>query len=444
MKKYLWYFVSIFFIVFGVSLFAINSKNLQDFSLHHMISEAIVERRIVNLGGSYASELQPNGDVLWYQGKVYGIKQPGTGFLGAMAYYPVSKFGIHYATNYLLASGWVSIVTSSFVLALIALIVFVFSYKLGAGMRLASLLGMGSVLCTNLLPYSGFPHHDTIALLFVLLATYLGIQGAASPTSKHRHDYFIWSGFFAGIVIFFSMLPVSLIITLALIIIFYSGWFSTAQFTLGLFLGLVPTLTYNYFALGGFLHFPNVMGASLDTIPHFSIMQMIPNLMRYVTQPGLSVILFSPLAVMGLYGWITSKNTNRVFRVMKSFVLLGTLIFLVHLASFETEGDLQFGPRYLIPILPLWFLGLQTYFSNKIVKFIITFLAPISFAINFLGALYGAMYKEIEIFPITRYYTYFISSTTLLYPFRTLGICMLIFGLFVYSLSFYSTGKKNC
>lgn len=425
MKSWVYLTLSIFLLVVGISLVTINSKNLTDFNLQHMTIEAITERRTVKLGGSYSPHLQPNGDILTYQGSVYPIKQPGTGFLGALAYFPLSKLGILYADNYLWVSAWVSVFTSSVIAGLIGVVIFWLCIRLDVSKIHAFLIALGSIFCTTIFPYTGFPHHDLIALLPVYLSLYLVLQGITKKKQDTHHDYFYLAGLCAGLSLFFSILPITLLLGLGLIILVKRGFWETVQFGVGAVFGIMPSLVYNYFVLGGFLHFPNLMGASVDTIPHLNLFSMVPNLLRYVTVPGLNVILFSPLAVLGLGGWISSKNNNRAWKILRTFVLLSTVLFAIHLSSFETEGDLQYGPRYLLPLIPLWFIGLKEYLGSKVMKYPLIIVSSVSFLINLLGALYGAMYKEISVFPLGHYLQLVFDTTDLEYPFRIYGLVII-------------------
>ena len=426
MKSHIFASVVIFLLLVGLSLSTINSKNLTDFSLHHMVTEAIVERRTVKLGGSLSPYLQPNGDVVTYQGSVYAVKQPGTSFLGALAYFPLAKLGVHYGTDYLVTSAWVSVWTSSVIVGFLGVAIFWLCLRLHIPSRSAIAIALGSLVCTTILPYTGFPHHDTLALLPLYGAIYLSFQGMTKSAAETKHDYFLVAGFLAGLTLFFSILPITLILALVLCIAYKKRYLATIQFAVGGAVGMLPTLIYNYFVLGGFLHFPNLMGASVDTIPHLSLMEMGPNLLRYITQPGLSVLLFAPLAVLGLSGWIFSKNKNKEWRILRNFVLLATVLFAIHLSSFATEGDLQYGPRYLLPLLPLWSIGLATLLPHTMMRRIIWILAGLSFGLNLLGALYGAMYKEMTVFPAGQYLGYLFSPKLLVYPLQIWGIGILV------------------
>lgn len=436
--------ITLFLFVTGVLLITMNSRNLVDYSLHHMLVEAVAERRIVNLGGSYSEHLQPNGDILSYQEKVYAIKQPGIGIVGGMTYLPLSKIGIKYSTDYLLSSGWVSLWTTIIPSAMIAVIIFFITFNLTKKHFPSMLIGLGAVLTTTLLPYSNFPHHDTAAMLPLYGSIYFLLEGYIIRKEKFHRDYVFYAGILLGISFFFSMLPLSFILSLGIIVIWNFGLKETFKFAIGGIIGIIPSLMYNYFVLGGLLHFPNLMGSSVDTIPSISLNQ-ITYLSRYLLQPGLSIILFAPLTVLGLFKAITTNPKSDYGIILKRITLLGTIIFLFHLSSFETEGDLQYGPRYLLPLLPLWFIGLSNLFEKKYLRLLLVVLGVYGFSVNILGALYGAMYKYITVFPLATYYTYLTTPTQTSYPFRSFGYIVTALAMLLFIITYYqmSHDKKN-
>lgn len=436
--------IVIFLFVTGVLLITLNSRNLVDYSLHHMLVEAVAERRIVNLGGSYSEHLQPNGDVLTYQGRVYPIKQPGIGIVGGMTYLPLSKIGIKYSTDYLRSSSWVTLWTTIIPSALISVIIFFITLKLTKKYSLSMLIGAGVILTTTLLPYSNFPHHDTVAMLPLYISILCLLEGYIARKEKHQRDYVFYAGIMLGLSFFFSMLPLSFIVSLGIVVLWSFGYRETIKFALGGFIGLIPSFMYNYFVLGGLLHFPNLMGSSVDTIPSLSINQLT-YLSRYLLQPGLSIILFAPLAVVGLCKAIIVKPMTDYGILLKRITILATIFFLFHLSSFETEGDLQYGPRYLLPLIPLWFIGLSDLLDKKYLRIALTVLGLYGFGINILGALYGAMYKYITVFPLTTYYGYLTKPMPISYPFRSVGYIVTALAMLLFIVTYYriSHDKKN-
>lgn len=70
----------------------------------------------------------------------------------------------------------------------------------------------------------------------------------------------------------------------------------------------------------------------------------------------MSLLAFSPLAFIGL---LTLPSLRAVPALRFPMYVAGAaiLLHLVYLFSIETFGDCQFGPRYLIPLLPFFFLA---------------------------------------------------------------------------------------
>ena len=73
------------------------------------------------------------------------------------------------------------------------------------------------------------------------------------------------------------------------------------------------------------------------------------------------------------------------------------VVLTVYVLNIQTGGDCQFGPRYLLPAMPFACLGiagysyLSTNAERRLASVIILLLGVVSFVINLLGAVQGAM-----------------------------------------------------
>jgi len=138
-----------------------------------------------------------------------------------------------------------------------------------------------------------------------------------------------------------------------------------------------------------------------------------------------------------------SKNFSPGWIIFKKYVLLSTILFALHLSSFETEGDLQYGPRYLLPLIPLWFVGIKFIFEKKILQIFILILGLVSFGINLLGALYGAMYKEMTTYPLPYYLEQLFSNSSIIHPLRNLGISIILVGCLFFAFALRATKNQK-
>jgi len=73
------------------------------------------------------------------------------------------------------------------------------------------------------------------------------------------------------------------------------------------------------------------------------------------------------------------------------------VVVTVYILNIQTGGDCQFGPRYLLPAMPFACLGiagysyLSTNAERRLASVIVLLLGVISFVINLVGAVQGAM-----------------------------------------------------
>ena len=71
------------------------------------------------------------------------------------------------------------------------------------------------------------------------------------------------------------------------------------------------------------------------------------------------------------------------------------VLYLIHI---PTLGGCQFGPRYLLPVLPLLAIGLAALLRSRVAMAVAGALLAYGMAISLVGALQGTMYCGIEDF----------------------------------------------
>jgi hypothetical protein len=125
-------------------------------------------------------------------------------------------------------------------------------------------------------------------------------------------------------------------------------------FLLATLVGVALALYYNYFRFGS----PFVNGAIRYGV-HRSYPPLFGNplvgLLTLVASPGKSILLYSPPIILGFAGvrrlWRHKPHIG--FVIVAASVIL--LLFLSTIAF--AGGDWCWGPRYLVPLLPLWALA---------------------------------------------------------------------------------------
>ncbi|MDQ1707028.1 MAG: hypothetical protein QOJ88_239 [Pyrinomonadaceae bacterium] len=384
---------------------AINSANLLDFDLQQIGVEAMVERGHFYLEHSLPGHRQSKGDVFTYRGHNYAAKQPGQFMLGAMVYWLLHKLGLSYVDNYLLSSALVTFFTTSVVVAASGVGIFQIARELTAPCenlthrvetpRLFWPLATASSysLGTTVFAYSGIAQHDALASGYLVIAFYLLLrlskEKARRPAAKA-----LLAGLFLGLTVTTSVLPVFMVATFVLYFLYLRRWRLLPSFLFGLLAGLLPLFIYDAVNFGNPFLLPNFAGAAAfpDTFFYFDPNNLGDKLASYAR----SVMSYAPVVVLGLVGF--SYYPRRVKRDPALLTLLAALLVLVaYVFNIKSDGDCQFGPRYLLPAMPFACLGivgfsyLATATQRRIAGLSLGLAGAVSFSVNLVGALRGAM-----------------------------------------------------
>ncbi len=200
----------------------------------------------------------------------------------------------------------------------------------------------------------------------------------------------VWAAAFLGLTVTTSMLPFFMAVILLLYFVALRRWNSLPYFIVGGLIGLSPLLAYNALCFGNPLLLPNIAGRYSDTFPHLNWDNLLSKLNFYLRMS----ILYMPVIWFGLVGLLLYPRRLQRER----FAILGMLLALAaYILNIDANGTCQYGPRYLLPALPFASLGLIgfSFFERKGLRWlagsIVLVCALISFAINLVGAMQGAM-----------------------------------------------------
>ena len=377
---------------------AINSSNLLEFDLQQIGVEAMVERGHFYLEGSSSPNLQTKGDVFEYNGHRYAAKQPGQFMAGSVVYFFLHKLGLSYVNNYLLTSALVTFFTTSLVLAASAAALFGIALELTADGRalfwpLAAALGYA--LATTAFSYSGIAHHDALATGYVVIAfSFIFHLSRRSTTTGASYLEAAGAGVLLGLTITTSMLPFFMVILCSIYFFFLRRWQLLPLFLAGLLVGLLPLFFYDAVNFGNPFLLPNIAGAGMfaDTFWHFDP----KNFGDKVTFYGRALASYVPLFAVGLFG--LSYYPREIKRRSEFLTAIGVMIVLAAFVfNISSDGDCQFGPRYLLPAMPFACLGLVGYSylsrssERRLAAVAIVLTGALSFLVNLVGALRGTM-----------------------------------------------------
>lgn len=388
----------------------INSDNLGAFNLQQIGVEAIVERGQFALEGSSAPQLQPLGDVFIYEGRKYAAKQPGQFMAGALVYFLLHAAGISYVKNYLLTAALVTFLTTSLVTAASGIAVWRIA-RLCAPVRstlfwpLLTTLVYG--LATTVFTYSGIAHHDGLSSGYLVIAFYLVLHFSRgehfTPPTQARAGLRAGAvGLFLGLTITTSMLTFFMAVLVGLYFLSLHRWKLVPAMLLGGLLGLLPLLIYDAVNFGNPLLLPNIAGNYADTFFHLELKNFLNKLRFY----SWMVAHYAPVLALGLVGLVLYPRPLR----REQLVMCGLVLVLAgYIFNVDTEGGCQYGPRYLLPAMPYAALGiigfgyLATRRHRVVAGSAVVLAGLLSFLINAVGALHGAMYCHVTEYALWPY-----------------------------------------
>jgi hypothetical protein len=374
---------------------AINSRNLEAFGLQQAGVEAYVERQHLYLEGSRVERLhvQPVVDAFLYQGHIYPAKQPGQFMAGACAYFPLHALGLSYAADYLLTAALVTFLTASLVTAASSVAVFRLAREFApddSSPFWPFLAALSYGLASTAFAYSGIAWHDTLATAYLTIALYLAVRLRRESEGRKANALAACAGALLGLTVTTSMLPFFMAAAVALYVVALRRWGRLPAFFAGGLLGLLPLLVYNAVCFGNPLLLSNVAGNYSDTFFRLDWGNFLDKAGFYAKM----LTLYAPVFWLGLAGLAFYPSTLRRERALLCVMLFALAAYILNI---EANGTCQYGPRYLLPAMPLACLGLAGfgYLRGRALRTaavaMVSAFALASFLINLVGAMHGAM-----------------------------------------------------
>ena len=416
-----WLLFASLWLAYGV---AINSGNLEAFGLQQAGVEAYVERGHFHLEGSRVERLQvkPVVDAFLYRGHVYPAKQPGQFMAGALAYAPLRAAGLSYGRDYLLTAALVTFLTASLVTAAAAVAVFGTAREFlkesgggrGGGVFWPLVAALSYGLGSTAFAYSGVAWHDSLAAGYMTLALWLvlrlGRGGARRPGAAS-----FAAGALLGLTVTTSMLPAPPVAVAGLYFVSLKRWRLLPLFAAGGLAGLAPLLVYNAVCFGNPLLLPNVAGGYSDTFFRPSWENFAAKSVFYARM----LTLYAPVFWAGLVGLALLPRGLRRER----WLLFGMLAALAaYILNIEADGTCQYGPRYLLPAMPLACAGLAGFGAlggagrRRAAAVLVGAAALLSAFVNLVGAAHGAMLCYFPHWAVGRYLSEMFGGGARAYP----------------------------
>ncbi len=361
-------------------------------------------------------EFTPNSvDLFQYKGAYYSASAPGTAILA----YPFVALGFYLEGGFTLF-GKVLLLSEVFVALVNALAVYVL-YRIAKSFfcsdRAAIFIAFAYAFSTISWPFATYLFQSDVSALFVLLALYFALKavqrtdGSSQPPIRN----FLLCGLAIGTALTVDYVDGILVpIFLGYLIIASSGSISTrikgaGSFLLTSLIGVLLLAFYNYLSFGTFytsseqlyLHSPGLFGGFSFFLPSGLFLNLFT--------PLRGLFLYSPIMAAGLFG-IYKQFKSSSFNRNSLFVLLVFLAIVVPYSMFYTpEAGNSFGPRYLVPAMPLLLLPIGSVIDDThrkrpgVVLWLLYLLYSVGVLINGLAALTTAIPPTMQWFssPLT-------------------------------------------
>lgn len=388
-----------------------------DFPLQQLGVESIVERGQFCLDGSRTTSMQGVGDVFTFNGHTFAEKQPGQFMLGSVVYFPLHLFGLRYVDNYILTSALVTFFSVSVIAALGTLALFSLSRMILATLgldakrivRMALAVALLYAFATTQFVYAVLPHHDVLAASYLIVAFWLSYR--ARHADSHNTTTTFFSALLLGLTVTTSMLALWPGLVVGIYLIASRPIRVGAIATIGVFVGLLPLFYYDLVSFGNILLLANIAANASDTF-------LKPTPSFYVYKFWLFVkwlLLYCPIVLAAIVGVV---RLPRALRAEKLTITAAILLLFVYLLNIDTMGGWQYGPRYLIPIVPFSMLGMIGIYANatKRLQGALVVIGMYSVLVSLLGVIGGAMYDNMPHFAALTYLQQVADGTLTSFP----------------------------
>lgn len=263
------------------------------------------------------------------------------------------------------------------VTALIGLVLFLFaSRRLQVDARTSMLAALLGVFATMVLPYARTNYDGSLAALFLLVALHLG-------TADGRRAAIV-AGVFLGLAClsrastFVAAVPVGLVVVFAQ----RERWLERLLLVAA---GAVPAMVL-LLALN-----EARMGSPFATAiarPEFAgnnalVGPFLTGFSGLLFSPGKGLLFHAPLVFVGLAGFLVARRRGLFLGVLSALVLL----VLLHAKVRNWSGHWAWGPRYLIPALPLLAAGLAPVLAHRRGRWVVAAVAVPSLLVQLLPVL---------------------------------------------------------
>lgn len=279
---------------------------------------------------------------------------------------------------------------------LIALFVFARTRELWRSMLASLLYAFGSIAFS----YSAWPSQNVLIAFLCLVIFILIFEPSIFPIRKEGMRLIV-IGFLCGLALFIDLSIVPFLLVMAVPIARLHPPKGLLQATLGALLPVLCLFTYLYVVFGNpflppqaYIPNPEFTGPEAGLfglqIPSFT------RLLAYLFGPYSGFLLYMPFSLLafwyliGAFWKVIRKKEDEAQPLMGKEITTIVAIVAIYLlyVSAIVAFDNRFGPRYLLPIIPLLSIVFATFLKPRHIA-IASLLVGLSFLVNIAGAEIG-------------------------------------------------------
>jgi hypothetical protein len=242
------------------------------------------------------------------------------------------------------------------VIALTGWLIAVFGLQWGFSRRLSA--GLGVLYCwgTMALAYSHTQFSDPTLTLFITLAVYAVYRARGANATR----WFGAAGSALGAALYLrerALIIVPLFIAYAVLTRRLRTIWQWVALLVPLTLGLLALGMWNWLRFGT----PLMVGYAAGVPGTGFVTPLLMGLYGLSLSPGKGLLIYNPIAWLGLLGLVTLVRQRRAEGLFFTSLALAPLLFYASY-TFWT-GGWNWGPRYLLPLLPLLLLSAGEWFT---------------------------------------------------------------------------------
>ena len=396
----------LFFGIWLIYGMLINTRTIEGFG--QSVTEAIVDEHRFSVEN--LTVWRVHGDVFEHEGRTYYNKNPGQAFISAIAYAHLRLLGISYAGDKFFAGALVIFFSTSLFTAFGAVVLFWLARDLAGGgtiWPLAAALVWG--LCTTQMAFSGVTSHDVVATPLLIMAFYpLQKLRNTSLSPKTARSLSILAGFLLGFTVTTSMSTFFMVAVFGVYFLSLQRWNLLVPFIVGGIAGIAPLFLYNAITLGNPFMMAQVayLNSNSDFPRDIYFFLDWRNFQERVTSYYYLFSWYAPVLWLGMLGLFFLPARVRREQL---FVILAVAVFMFYMCNIEGMGICGYGPRYVIAMMPFCALGIvglgniPTNIGKLLMGAVVFWVAVVSFRINAVGAIVGAMYCPLMSFGYPEY-----------------------------------------